>query len=182
MDICNEKWKPRGKDMKMFSEANSAYSTILESDYEEPDDLYYPNVSRDGRTVPTLDLPRTATFWPVPFGSHNASFSMELFSMIDTKVEPFKDCWIPTGFHLKYDKNLQGDFFVNFKGWRLTDKVVTRDRIIDITKNPSTRYDKESKEFQVNLLNFAPSPFQVCKGLPLGRLVLSSQQTDNSEQ
>lgn len=182
MDICNEKkkWKSRGKDMTRYVTTKSGI-TAFDSDYEEP--YYFKKLSDDGRHINILDLVRIASVWPVQAGSHNASFSMELFSMNDVIVEPFKDFWIDTGYHLKYDKNLQGDFFVSFKGWRLTDKVVTRDRIIDITKPPSiVGYFEDSTEFQVNLLNFAPTSFHITKGMPVGRIVLSSHHPCSSSE
>lgn len=147
---------------------------------ETADDYDYPVtefISPPGRRVKTLLFQPFTKVWPF-FGEpeDSATFALEVRAQSEYVVQPFQHAWIDTGVRFQKE-HLSPGFTVMFKGWKLTEKVLTRDKIIDLTirQKPNSNSDlfMEYDEFQIKLLNLSTSPFVVPNGTPLGRIVLS---------
>lgn len=115
--------------------------------------------------------------WPEFLSEENPTFSFEVFSQMDNVVHPFQNIWLNTGIKFLQENDLPYGFHTMFKGWKLTDKVVTRDKIINLAKpqplNSSSSFLNPTDEFQVNLHNFSALSFNIPKGTPLGRVILT---------
>lgn len=126
-------------------------------------------------TTKTLNLDGIAQFWPKQeFFGHRMTFSLDLFAVEDFSIPAFQSRSAKTGVRIPPHGNKGLDFFVNFKGWRFTDRIVSKDKIFhlyDIGAVSNYAYENDD-EMAVTICNFSAEPFIVARGMPLGRLLI----------
>lgn len=174
----------KGKNITFSSYTPSHQPNQTNTEYEYTP-MYYesipPPISQQQpqgeRFVRIIKFAPLTFKWSGFMNEENPTFSFEVFSQMDNTVQPFQNIWLNTGIKFMQEADLPCGFHTMFKGWKLTDKVVTRDKIINLAKpqpyNSTSTYLNQSDEFQVNLHNFSAFSFNIPKGTPLGRVILT---------